>query len=101
MSVELTCEHIRNVISPFYAVLLELMCMFLNNFQNRCYLILRIFEETEQQLKCAVACTSAHSVNGSVKVAYALSHSLDCVCKCKLLIVVCVDTYSLVVFVSN
>ena len=101
MSVELTCEHIRNVISPFYAVFLELMSVFLNNFQNRCNLILRILEEAEQKLECAVACTSAHSVNGSVKVAYALSHSLNCVCKCKLLVVVCVNAYSLVVFVSD
>ena len=101
MCVVLTCEKVRNIVTPLNALSLKLVGVLLNDFENRSNLILRVLEETEKKFKRTVACASAHAVNGCVKIADALSHSLNCVGKSKLLVVVSVNTDRLAVLVGN
>ena len=86
MCVVLTCEKVRNIVTPLNALSLKLVGVLLNDFENRSNLILRVLEETEKKFKRTVACASAHAVNGCVKVAdlfskYRLSEALMAVYK--------------------
>ena len=51
MCVVLTCEKVRNIVTPLNALSLKLVGVLLNDFENRSNLILRVLEETEKKFK--------------------------------------------------
>ena len=75
--------------------------MLLDKLDDRVDLVLWVFEETEQKLERTVACASAHTVYGSVKVACAVSHGVDGISKSKLLVVMGMDARELAVLLCD
>ena len=91
MLIEEACNHILNVVAPYCALRLDLLGVFFDELQYREHVVLRIFEEAEQEFHCTVARAATHCAVGGVEPINAVADCLDGVGKGKLLIVVGVD----------
>ena len=91
MTVEQTRKHVLNIIAPNDSIFAKLGHIFFHKLKQGIEIILRIFQETEQKLDLAVACTAAHTLNRRVKERGSVGKRLDRIREREILIVVSVE----------
>ena len=95
VAVQHTRNHLRDDVTPF-VLFLEREEKFLVGIEHRTQVVLRVLEETEEQLGGAVTCATAHARHGTVEKIHMVNNCLDRVAEGKLLVVVAMETELLV-----
>ena len=97
----MTCNHVRNIISPYRPLFFQWNHIFLNKLQYREELIFRILQKTKEKLHGTITGTPSHPLHGSIQIRNAISQCLDGIGKGKLLVVMRMHSYVLAILLTN
>ena len=99
--VQKPCHHVLEVKSPYHSVLFQLIHVSFDKLDCIVIIVLWIAQKAKQQFHRAVSCTSAHAGICGIQPVHTVPDRLNRIGKCKLLVVVCMDSQFFAVFCSK